>query len=64
MVLYTDALLEQKGGELNFAETHLEGVLKEVKGEPARTIHDAIKRELFAFCPPDDDLTIAVIKKK
>ncbi|MFA4819619.1 MAG: PP2C family protein-serine/threonine phosphatase [Candidatus Aenigmatarchaeota archaeon] len=64
MLLYTDGLTEQSGGKLNFAETRLEDVLREVKREPARTIHDTIKRELFAFCPPDDDLTIVVIKKK
>ncbi|MEK6887516.1 MAG: PP2C family protein-serine/threonine phosphatase [Candidatus Aenigmatarchaeota archaeon] len=64
MLLYTDGLTEQRGGELNFAEERLEDVLRGVKGEPARTVHDTIKRELFDFCPPDDDLTIAVIKKK
>ena len=64
MFLYTDALTEQRGGELNFAETRMEDVLRAVKDEPARAIHDAVKRELFAFVPREDDLTLVVIKKK
>ena len=64
MILHTDGLTEQRGGDLSFADSRLEDVLREVKQEPAKGVHDAIKRELFAFCPPDDDLTIAVIKRK
>lgn len=64
MILYTDGLTEQQGGALNYCEARLEAVLREVKRESARDIYGAIRRELDVFCPPDDDLTIAVIKKK
>jgi serine phosphatase RsbU (regulator of sigma subunit) len=64
MILYTDGLSEQNEGQLNFVESRLEQVLREVKDENARTIYTAIKKELHKYYPPDDDLAMAVIKKK
>ena len=62
MLLYTDGLTEQKKGAMNFAGTGLEPLLQEVKAEKAKTIYQAIMKELRRHS--DDDVTIAVIKKK
>jgi serine phosphatase RsbU (regulator of sigma subunit) len=64
LLLYTDGLTEQDDGRLNFYDQKLESVLREAKAESAKNIYDAIKRELFNFYPPDDDVTMVVIKKK
>jgi hypothetical protein len=63
MLLYTDALSEhERNGQL-FKDTHLEQVLRESKNGTAREIYSALVRQMRAFAPLDDDLTIAVIKK-
>jgi len=62
-LLYTDGLTEQNKGKLNFADARLEEVLKEAKHGTAREISDTIIRELNAFYPPEDDVSLAVIKK-
>jgi hypothetical protein len=64
MILYTDGLTEQREGGLNYCEARLEAVLRETKRESAREIYGAIRRDLDVFCPPTDDLTTAVIKKR
>jgi hypothetical protein len=64
MIIYTDGLSEQQSGTRNFCEERLEGVLREVKDESARGIYEAIRRELYKFCPPDDDWTAVVVKRK
>jgi len=63
MVLYTDGLSEQRGGELNFVRDKLEDVLREAKDESAKGIYTAIRVALQKYSPPDDDVTIAVVKK-
>jgi serine phosphatase RsbU (regulator of sigma subunit) len=64
LLLYTDGFLELDGGSLNFCETRLEPVLRENKERDAREIYAAIMDELHRFCPPEDDLTLAVIKRR
>lgn len=63
LLLYTDGLTEQASGEMSFSDTKLEEVLREHKSGTASEIYDAVWKELHAYCPPDDDVTIAVIKK-
>ena len=63
LLLYTDGFTEQGEGTLNFFETHLEQILRENKEHDARGIYSAIMDGLQAFSPPEDDLTLAVIKK-
>lgn len=63
LVLHTDGLSELKDGELDFCDRELERVLRRVKGESARNIYEAIREEVYRFSPPQDDMTIAVIKK-
>ncbi|MEK6974578.1 MAG: PP2C family protein-serine/threonine phosphatase, partial [Nanoarchaeota archaeon] len=67
LILYTDGLIEQKDGRINFADSKLEQVLREHKSEGAKEIYDAILKELKeleAFAPITDDITLVVIKKK
>lgn len=63
MLLYTDGLTEHSDGTTRFRDTKLEGILRETKNKPAKEISETIKKELYSFCPPEDDLTLAVIKK-
>ena len=63
MLLFTDGLTEQAGGEKNFCDTKLEEVLRKHKAGTAREIYEALWNELHAYCPPDDDVTVAIIKK-
>ena len=63
MLLYTDGLTEHKDGTSRFKDTRLENILIETKSESAKEICETIKKELYSFCPPEDDLTLAVIKK-
>jgi serine phosphatase RsbU (regulator of sigma subunit) len=64
MVLHTDGLSEQKDGELNFVTARLEAVLREAKNESARDIWKTIRKELRAFATIQDDVTVAVVKRK
>lgn len=63
MLLYTDGLIEHNDGTSRFRDTRLENILRETKDKPAKEICDAIKRELYSFSTPEDDLTLAIIKK-
>jgi serine phosphatase RsbU (regulator of sigma subunit) len=64
LLLYTDGLAEQKNGELNFCDEKLEHVLREAKNESSKNIYKSIIENLHLFSPIEDDLTIAVIKKR
>ena len=63
MILYTDGLIEHSDGTSRFRDTRLENILRETKDKPAKEICDAIKKGLYSFCPPEDDLTLVVIKR-
>lgn len=61
LLLYTDGLSEHDGGR--FFKERLEGVLTEVREGTAREICDHIWAGLLAAGPPDDDVTLVVVKK-
>ena len=63
MLLYTDGLIEHSDGTSGFRDTGLENILRETKDKSAKEICEAIKKGLYSFCPPEDDLTLVVIKK-
>lgn len=63
MLLYTDGLTEHSDGTSRFRDKRLENILRENKDKPAKEISSAIKEELYSFCTPEDDVTLAVIKK-
>ncbi|MCX6816235.1 MAG: SpoIIE family protein phosphatase [Candidatus Aenigmarchaeota archaeon] len=64
IVFSNDGLSEQQGGELNFCDSRLEDVFRETKNETAKNIYRSIMKELQAFSPIEDDVTLAVIKKR
>lgn len=64
MLLYTDGLTEQSNGKEDFGDSRLEQVLREVKSGTAKEIYEALTREVLKFGTQEDDITIAVVKKK
>lgn len=62
MLLYTDGLTEHADGR--FRDERLEPLLREAKKGSAKEIYDAIVEEYVSFAPSEDDLTVAVVKKK
>jgi serine phosphatase RsbU (regulator of sigma subunit) len=64
LLLYSDGFIEQENGHKNFAQTRLGDVLKNVKNYSAKDIYHSLLSELHAYSPVQDDLTLAVIKKK
>ena len=52
-----------QNGSTLFKDTRLEQILRDTKGGSASNVYEAIVREMRAFAPLEDDLTIAVIKK-
>ena len=63
MLLYTDGLLEHAKGEEDYFPSHLEKVLRDTKHGTAREISDAIRDDVRAFAPPEDDVSLVVIKR-
>jgi len=66
LLLYTDGLMEvdcPDGSGQDFCDTRLEQVLRKKKTGTAKDIHNAIMEERAAF-PIEDDITLAVIKKR
>jgi serine phosphatase RsbU (regulator of sigma subunit) len=64
LLLYSDGLLEQQNGSVNFCDTHLEQVLRDVKCGTAKDIYLAIRENVAEQGVIDDDLTLVVMKKK
>lgn len=63
MLLYTDGLLEHTRGDEDYFPTHLEKVLHDTKDGTAREIFNAICDDVRAFAPPEDDVSLVVIKR-
>jgi serine phosphatase RsbU (regulator of sigma subunit) len=63
LLLYTDGLLDHTRGEEEYFPRHLEQLLREVKHQPAREIFEAIKTSSRDFAPPNDDISVVVIKR-
>lgn len=64
MILYTDGLVEQDEGRKDFSAHKLEEVLRKAKKERAKNIYAAIVDEYKSYAAQEDDLSIAVVKKK
>lgn len=63
LLLATDGLLEHGGDENPYVPGRLESVVREAKHRSAREIVEAIQEDLQRFHPPDDDITLIVIKR-
>lgn len=64
LVLHTDGVNELEDGKCDFFEERLEEILRDVKDCRAEDICRFLREELHAYCVPDDDYTMVVIKKK
>ncbi|MGH9317987.1 MAG: PP2C family protein-serine/threonine phosphatase, partial [Thermoanaerobaculia bacterium] len=68
LLLHSDGLIEARNGQdLEFGEERLEGVIRLHAGDSASNLTKALAAELSSFCgrvPPEDDVSIAVIKRK
>lgn len=63
LLLFTDGLAEHSNGEQDYFPSRLEAKLREVKDLSAREIYAAIQGDIFAFAPPEDDLTLVILKR-
>jgi len=63
LLMGTDGLTEHSRGEESYSPDYLEDKLREVKDRSAREIFEAIERDLLAFSPPSDDVSVVVIKR-
>ena len=64
LLLYTDGLLDHTRGDEPYFPQHLEQIVREVRHESARSIFEAIKKNILNFAPPSDDISVVVIKRK
>jgi len=63
LLMGTDGLSEHSRGDEYYSPDHLEQTLRHVKHGSAREIFEAIQRDLIAFSPPTDDVSVVVIKR-
>ena len=64
LVLYTDGLSEHAAGDRLFAPDVLESTVRRVKNESAREIVAAIREDMLRFAPPQDDISLVVVKRR
>ena len=64
LLLYTDGLSEHAVGEQTFAPQTLEATIRRVKDRSAREIVAAIREDMLRFAPPQDDISMVVVKRR
>jgi serine phosphatase RsbU (regulator of sigma subunit) len=64
LLLHTDGLSEHHRGAEEYFPSALEGTVRAAKRGTAREIHAAITADLLAFSPPEDDISLVVIKRR
>jgi serine phosphatase RsbU (regulator of sigma subunit) len=64
LLLHTDGLSDHRSQDEAYFPDRLESVLREVKHLGSREIYEAIKKDVLAFGPPTDDISLVVIKLK
>jgi serine phosphatase RsbU (regulator of sigma subunit) len=64
LLLHTDGLSDHRTHDQHYFPGRLEQTLREVKHLGAREIYEAIKKDMLAFGPPTDDISLVVIKLK
>lgn len=63
LLLYTDGLYEHVHEEEEYFPDRLEEVLRKTKDRSAKEIFGAIRDDVMAFGPPEDDISYVVIKR-
>lgn len=64
IILYTDGLSEHHKNGDDYLPNRLEETLRKTKHLSSREIFLNLKEDIMAFCPPADDISYVVIKKK
>jgi serine phosphatase RsbU (regulator of sigma subunit) len=64
LLLHTDGLSDHRIQDQAYFPGRIEQTLREVKHLGAREIYEAIKKDVVAFGPPSDDVSLVVIKLK
>jgi serine phosphatase RsbU (regulator of sigma subunit) len=64
LLLYTDGLTEHVRGAEEYFPERLEAVVREAKRGSARELFEAVKTDVMAFNPPNDDISLVVIKRR
>ena len=63
LLLHTDGLAEHAREHESYVPNRLEQKLREVKGQRAAEIFEAIREDLLAFNKPSDDISLVVVKR-
>jgi serine phosphatase RsbU (regulator of sigma subunit) len=63
VLMHTDGLSEHKRDGENYFPERLEETLRQVKNDTAANIFAAVRDDLVRFSPPEDDISIVVIKR-
>lgn len=63
LLLATDGLFEHSDGQVDFVPNQLQETVRRVKDRSAREIVTAIHEAMVAFAPPEDDVSLVVIKR-
>jgi serine phosphatase RsbU (regulator of sigma subunit) len=64
LLLHTDGLSDHRTQDQPYFPGRLEQTMREMKHLGSREIYEAIKKDVMAFAPPTDDISIVVIKLK
>jgi serine phosphatase RsbU (regulator of sigma subunit) len=64
LLLHTDGLSDHRSQDHAYFPGRLEQTLRAVKHLGAREIYEAVKKDVVAFGPPTDDISLVVIKLK
>jgi serine phosphatase RsbU (regulator of sigma subunit) len=64
LLLHTDGLTEHIRGSDEYFPARLEAVVREAKHGSAREVFEAVKADVMAFNPPNDDISLVVIKRR
>jgi serine phosphatase RsbU (regulator of sigma subunit) len=64
LLLHTDGLSDHRVQDQPYFPTRLEQTLRTVKHLGSREIYETIKKDVVAFGPPSDDVSLVVIKLK
>ena len=63
LLLDTDGLSDHCGFEEAYMPVHLEQTIRRVRHQDASAIYAAIVEDAHAFAPPQDDMSVVVIKR-
>jgi serine phosphatase RsbU (regulator of sigma subunit) len=63
LVLYTDGLQDHERDGVSYFPDRLQDILRHTRDLSAREIFDIIRKDLYDFAPPRDDISLVVVKR-